>query len=361
MLEAIKSLSDSGIISEEVRAEINEAWESKINEAKEQAKTELREEFAQRYEHDKSVMVEALDKMVTESLDDELRQIVQEKKALVQDRVRYNKKMTEAATRFESFLIQKLTEEIKELHADRKVQKQAIAKLEDFVVKSLAEEIEEFQIDKKQVIETKVRLVNEARKKINTLKQEFVKRSAKLVENTVTKNLTTELTQLKEDINASRKNDFGRRIFEAFVSEYSTSHLNTNVEIKKLKKELNEKASKLNEASQKVEKAKRIIESKQTELRVINDRVQREKVMQELLRPLNREKANAMKELLESVQTSNLRTAFDKYLPALLNEKRKFGKTVLSETRKVATGDKKQTEQPNDVIELDNIRKLAGI
>ena len=48
MLDAIKPLLDSELISEDAKAEINEAWESKLVEAKEQARAELREEFAQR-------------------------------------------------------------------------------------------------------------------------------------------------------------------------------------------------------------------------------------------------------------------------------------------------------------------------
>ena len=67
MLDAIKPLLDNGIINEETKVAIGEAWESRIVEAKEQVRAELREEFAQRYQHDKQVMVEALDKMVTES------------------------------------------------------------------------------------------------------------------------------------------------------------------------------------------------------------------------------------------------------------------------------------------------------
>ena len=56
MLEAIKPLLDSGIINEETETAINEAWEAKLSEAKETVRAELREEFAQRYEHDKSVI-----------------------------------------------------------------------------------------------------------------------------------------------------------------------------------------------------------------------------------------------------------------------------------------------------------------
>ena len=62
MLDAIKPLLDSNLITEETRTEINEAWEAKLSEAREQARAELREEFAHRYEHDKSVMVKPLTK-----------------------------------------------------------------------------------------------------------------------------------------------------------------------------------------------------------------------------------------------------------------------------------------------------------
>jgi cyclopropane fatty-acyl-phospholipid synthase-like methyltransferase len=68
MLDAIKPFLDRGLINEDVSQELNEAWETKLTEAKEQVRAELREEFAQRYEHDKTVMVEALDRMVTEGL-----------------------------------------------------------------------------------------------------------------------------------------------------------------------------------------------------------------------------------------------------------------------------------------------------
>jgi hypothetical protein len=57
MFDAIKPLLDSGLINEEVGQELNEAWESRLTEAREQVRAELREEFAQRYEHDKTVML----------------------------------------------------------------------------------------------------------------------------------------------------------------------------------------------------------------------------------------------------------------------------------------------------------------
>ena len=98
MLDALKPLLDSDLINEDAKAEINEAWESKLVEAKEQARAELREEFAQRYEHDKQVMVEALDRMVTEGLAAELEQVKAEKQSLAEDRVKFQAKRSEEHT-----------------------------------------------------------------------------------------------------------------------------------------------------------------------------------------------------------------------------------------------------------------------
>ena len=68
MLDAIKPLLESGLINEDIGNQLNEAWEAKLIEARQEARAELHEEFAQRYEHDRGVMVEALDKMMTETL-----------------------------------------------------------------------------------------------------------------------------------------------------------------------------------------------------------------------------------------------------------------------------------------------------
>ena len=70
MLEALKSLFESSALSEEVQAEIQEAWDAKIAENRQLATAELREEFAKKYEHDKSTMVEAIDSMLSEKLAD---------------------------------------------------------------------------------------------------------------------------------------------------------------------------------------------------------------------------------------------------------------------------------------------------
>ena len=55
MLEALKSLFENNAISEEIRADIQEAWDKQIAENKLNVTAELREEFAKKYEHDKNL------------------------------------------------------------------------------------------------------------------------------------------------------------------------------------------------------------------------------------------------------------------------------------------------------------------
>ena len=364
MFEAIKPLLDSGLINEDVGKELNEAWESKLTEAREQVRAELREEFAQRYQHDKTVMVEALDKMVTEGLAGELAQVAAEKQALAEDRVKFQGKMKESATKFNSFMVSKLAEEIGELRKDRKMHSEGVEKLEGFVVQALAREISEIAKDKRDVVETKVRLVREARAKLETLKTRFIKESANKMSSAVSRHLKAELNQLQEDIKVARENNFGRRIFEAYATEFGATHLNEKAEVRKLHALIANKDKKLSEAIRFTEKAKVVVESKERELRMIKESNERQSTMDDLLAPLNKEKQEVMRNLLESVQTSRLKNAFEKYLPAVLEDRSVKARKVISEQVSAVTGDKTVPQQPEAQEDRGNVidlKRLAGL
>ena len=363
MLDAIKPLLDSGIINEETQASLNEAWESKLNEARDVIRAELREEFAGRYEHDKNVMVEALDKMVTESLTSELKEFAEEKQALAEDRVKFKRHMVESAGKFNDFMVTKLAEEIKELRQDKKVQSEAVAKLEKFVIHALAEEIKEFDQDKQAVVETKVKLVAEAKSKLAELQAAFVKRSAKLVKEAVATNLGSELAQLKEDIQTARENMFGRRLFEAFATEFAGTHLSENKEFAKLQAVIAEKEAIIAESQAAIAEKEALVESKNREVRVITESIARKEKLDGLLKTLNKEKAEVMNSLLESVQTERLQAAYDKYLPAVLNNTptAKAEKAMLSESRVEVTGDKSAKTNVESETNVIEIRRLAGL
>jgi len=362
MLDLVKQLFETNVISEETMSEINSAWETKINEAKEEVTTALREEYAQKYEHDKTAMVEAVEAMLADRIQAELTEFAEDRQGLIEMKAKYAKKMKEDAVALESFVLKNLKSELAELHEDRKSVANNVAKLESFIVDALAKEIAEFHADKKDLAETKVKLVRESKAKFEAVKKDFIERSTALIAETVGKGLRAEMSQLKEDIDAARRNDFGRRIFESFASEYATSYLNEKSETAKLLKVVKQKDLELEEAAKIVAETKELVESKEAEIKVVKENAQRKDVMAELLGPLTGDKREVMSELLESVQTNKLHAAFDKYLPAVMDGGRP-AKKALTEAKEI-TGDKAQAPKNSGeekTAEIFDIRRLAGL
>jgi hypothetical protein len=360
MLDAFKQLVESGVMTEETQSVIEAAFSKKIEENRDQVTAQLREEFAQKYTHDKTVMVEAIDKMLSERLAAEMAELVEDKKALAEAKVAYQHKMTSDSKVLESFVLGQLGKELVEFQNDRQKVTENFHKLEQFVVHALAKEINEFAVDKRDLAETKVKLVREARSKFEEIKSKFIQRSAAVVQEAVTTKLTSEIKQLKEDIDSARENSFGRRLFEAFAQEYSGSYLNEKSETSKLLKVIEKKEQELAEAKNAISQKDTIVESRDREIRITKDLMERKAVMSEMLAPLSADKREVMQSLLESVKTSKLRDAYDKYLPAVIEgEKRKVTKVALTESTAV-TGDKESKPE----VGLDNIldiRKLAGL
>ena len=362
MLDIVKQLFENNVISEEIKSEIESAWNTRIQENREQVTAELREEFAQKYDHDKGAMVEAVEAMLTDRLQAELGELAEDRQGLIEARAKYAKKMKDDAKAMEAFVLSNLKKELAELHEDRKTVADNVAKLESFIVDALAKEIAEFHTDKKDLAETKVKLVRESKAKFENLKKEFISFASTKVAETVQNGLRSEMTQLKEDIEAARKNDFGRRIFESFASEYAASHLNEKSETAKLLKVVLKKEAELEEAVKIVAESEQIVAQKDRELRIIKENNQRKEVMSELLGPLTGDKREVMSSLLESTQTEKLRTAFDKYLPAVMNGSTP-AKKVLKEGKEI-TGDKNQAQSfssEEKTAEIFDIRRLAGL
>lgn len=361
-MEALKALLESDAISEQMRTEIEEAWNTKVNENRLAVTSELREEFARKYEHDKSVMVENIDQMLSEKLAEEMAELHEDRKQLSEAKARYAIAMRENAGLLKDFVLESLHKEVSELHEDQRAMASKFATLEDFIVEQLAKEIAEFHEDKKDLAETKVRLVREAKTHVAKVKQNFIQKSARLVSETVDRALRGEINQLKEDINAARKHDFGRKIFEAFANEYLTSHLNEKSETTKLLKVLKTKDRQLVEAKTLAVKAKNIAEAKNKEIKRIVESANRAKIMNELIAPLGKDQRDIMTDLLESVQTDRLRLSFNKYLPTVIDGNTPAKKkAVLSEAKEI-TGNRKETTNSSIAGgEVIDIKRLAGL
>jgi len=363
MLDALKTLFENNVISEEIQESIEKAWEARVVENREQVATQLREEFAQKYEHDKATMVEAVDRMIGEQLASELAEFVEDRKSLAEMKVKYATKMQADSAVMKEFVTRQLASEVKELHEDQVVMASKFGKLEQFVVEALAQEITEFYKDKQDLAETKVRLVREGKAQLAKVKEQFVQRAATMVEGVVNKSLRSELTALKEDIDSARRNDFGRKLFEAFASEYQTSYLSEKSETAKLLKVIDMKELAIAEARKDAEEAAALVESKQAEIATLKESQQRKAIMSELLAPLSSEQREIMSELMESVKTTRLNESFEKYLPAVIAGNAPQKKQALVEAKEI-TGNKVSNTNQRSSDEASNIvdiRRLAGL
>jgi hypothetical protein len=183
-----------------------------------------------------------------------------------------------------------------------------------------------------------------------------------MVDNVVTESLRSELTSLKEDIESARRADFGRKLFEAFASEYQASYLNEKSETAKLLKVIDMKELAVQEAAQAAEQATALVESKEAEIAKLKESQERKQIMNELLAPLNGEQKEIMGELMESVKTFKLQESFEKYLPAVIAGKAPQKKQALVEAKEI-TGNKvsnsnRSSEEDNNIVD---IRRLAGL
>ncbi len=141
-----------------------------------------------------------------------------------------------------------------------------------------------------------------------------------------------------------------------------TSHLNEKSETSKLLKVLSIKDKQLHEAKAYVAKATKLVESKEAEKQHLVESARRTEIMNELITPLGSDQREIMKDLLESVQTSRLRTSFEKYLPAVIdgvNTPRR-AKAVITEGKEI-TGNRETKKMTSADTNVVDIKRLAGI
>ena len=263
---------------------------------------------------------------------------------------------------------------VKEVEAIRESAKKQtrdrISKLEGFVVSKLSEEIAEFETDKKALIEQRAKLAAEGKKNINETRSSFIKTATKTLDRTLNEVVRNELVQWRADIKLARENNFGRRIFEAVAAEYMASYLSEGTEVKKLQKQLAESHKRIDEAAKQIKSKQKLVESASTQIKAANDRATRMELLNEMLTPLNRDKKAVMEEMLRDIKTTNLREAYNRYLPTVMNgETKSVVKQQLAEhtqNKSVAfTGDRpnKLSEAVRDENSSDigQILYLAGI
>lgn len=377
-------------LAPELKAQLQEAFDSKVEAMRVEVEESVRAELANRYEHDKGQLVEAMDRMLSdvvrvheEAKANEIAKLKEARSKIVESnraaKAALRNQLAGMAETSGKLISESLTKEIKALQEQRSLitakaealaedvasvkdrlaenHERHLAKINEFITRQLTKELMEFETDKRALVEARVKLISESKQKLAETQQRFVKEAAKKVEGTINEALSREMKQLHEDLEAQRQNSFGRRIFEAVAAEFQTSYLAEGTEMRKLQKvleskqaEIEAKEAEVTAAKQKLAEAAKAQEATARKVQIAEARAERTKIMSELMSNLKGDKRAVMESMLETTKTSQLRASFAKLLPVVLNEG----------TRKVApTGKKVLTEAPSQTVTGNRDERLV--
>jgi hypothetical protein len=174
--------------------------------------------------------------------------------------------------------------------------------------------------------------------------------------------LAAEVEELREDLEEVRRNDFGRRIFEAFAEEYLTNYVDEETAEVSLR-EMQERLADAEEALDRAERERATLERKIK--------------MEQVLEPLAGRSRDVMEAILKNVDTESLDEAYKTFIGRVLREadetSEKENKVLAESTTDVkedvkkgyvATGDTDPLtleEGEKTKANIERLRRLAGI
>lgn len=295
MDEILNKLLQSELLSEESKAQISEQWTTSV----ESFKTQVREEVSN------EVRLQLSEQWIAER--DEL------------------------ISKVDTFVGEALTQEIAELKGD----------IERF--RDLEAEYAE------KLVEEKHKLAGEVASELDQLVDK--------IDAFFEMRLSAEMDELKEDLDMVKQNEFGRKIFEAFVNEYSKSYVDEDA----VQSKLTVAESKLADAEQRLSEREEQV-----------NKMVREAKMEQILSPLTGKKREQMAMVLKNVDTGRLEESYKFFISRILKEgdETTVAAPILKESATaskttVVTGEpavattKVQTGEINEG--LAHLKRLAGI
>lgn len=182
MNNGLNGLLESGLLNEDTKTALEEAWNAKLDEVRaslrEEVEAELKEQFTLRFEQDTSNLVEAMDNMLGDAV-----------KQYAAESVAATKSLNEERT--------KLTQAIKEARADYKAKTaQHMQMVEQFVMTQLKDELRGITEDHRAMQEQRVRLATEISEAKASYDAQLAEHADKL-QNFVMTKLSEEMSQVR--------------------------------------------------------------------------------------------------------------------------------------------------------------------
>lgn len=243
MDEILKKLLESELLSEESKTEISAQWTASVDSFK----TQVREEVGN------EVRLQLSEQWLSER--------------------------EELISKVDSFVAEALQTEITELRGD----------IERF--RDLEAEYAE------KLVEEKHKLAGEVATELDALVDK--------IDAFFEMRLSSEMEELKEDLEVVKQNEFGRRIFEAFVGEYSKSYVDEE-----------SVQSKLSITESKLTDAEKRLSEKEDQL----NKMIREAKMEAVLSSLTGKKREQMAMVLKNVDTDRLEESYKFFIGRILKE-----------------------------------------
>lgn len=237
-----------------------------------------------------------------------------------------------------------------------------IEALDAKVTEALAEELKELRTDIESFRDLEVE-TQEYRVKLKEDMRAQVKTDIKtLIENLDTfleVRLNAELEELREDIDVVKKNEFGKKVFEAFITEFKQHYAgddSVEARLSETEQRLADTLTHLEEAEKKASALERSIK------------------MDKVLAPLSGNAREVMEAILKKFDTSMLEEAYKTYVSKVLKETVKTDEktsekedVVLAEGKEtktvsgvVKTGDDKQQLTEAKAIEVAEVKKPSA-
>lgn len=243
MDKLLQKLLEAQVLSEETRKELSEAFQAKLDEAM----TAAREEAAAE---------------VRASLTE---QWIAERDSLIEA--------------LDSQVTDFLQEELTELKADIEAFRDLEAEYAEKIVEAKAEMGKQLETDLKELVE-----------QIDTFLE---------------MRLAEEMNELRGDLEKARKNEFGRRIYEAFASEFGERYVDEaglQLSINEAEKQIKQKDAQLSEMQDELARIKRKLK------------------MDEVLAPLSGRQRSVMEAILRSVETDRLEEGYKTFIGRVVRE-----------------------------------------
>lgn len=331
MIKAAESIVEETLEKElaefnEDRAKLHEGKKALLKNLKKvkKLKESQQKQFEQRLEVFEGLVMDTLKSELKEFAEDREKleeSVNKERLKLVREQMKARKLAESKEKAFELMVSDVLKEELEEFNKDRQKYVETIDKLENLMVSQLTEELSEFQEDRKQLQERRVELEKEYDQKLEEAKNLFIKRASASAEKLVEETLASEINALKEDIQVAKQNTFGRKLFEAFASEFYYSHLAENTELAKMNARLKESEENAKKLQKIVKEQQDAINKTRKELKEARETSVREKTISRLVSPLAPTQKKIMTRLLEGVSVDKLEQNFERYLPSVLAQR----------------------------------------